>query len=68
MKNSSTRRTGAAVLALAIALTISPAMLAQLPREREPRDVRERIIRIIKKVFGGFTSNDDLVPVTPPKP
>ena len=68
MTISSRRRVGAAALALAMALTFSPALLAAAPREREPRDIREKIVRVIKKIFGGITSHDDLEGPSPPKP
>lgn len=68
MKSSSTRRAGAAALALAISLAVTTPLLAQRPRERDPRDVRERIVRIIKKVLGAIGVNDDIDGTTPPKP
>ena len=57
----------ACVVALALAISLS-ATAPAFARNHEPRDVRERVLRLIKKIqtiVGVGTNNDGL---TPPKP
>ena len=53
---------------LLITLALSTSVLAverEPPRDRDPRGPFERIVRVIKKVFGVISNSDAL---TPPRP
>jgi hypothetical protein len=62
-----TRRVGVAALALVVCLAVSPVAFAVQPHDAAV-GIRERIIRIIKKLktFGGLTSFEDTI--GPPRP
>jgi len=65
--NVNTRRVGVAALALVVCLAISPVASAVQPNDTL-FSVRERIIRILKKLktFGGTTAHVDFP--MPPRP
>lgn len=68
MNRSVKGRAGAAALALAFFLSFTLPVFAAKEAGRDPRDLRDRIIQIIKKIQNtlGVGTNDD--GITPPKP
>jgi hypothetical protein len=65
--NIRVHRVSAAALALVLCLSLSPAASAAVNRD-DPGDLREKVVRILKKAqkfFGSITSLDDLIPPRP---
>jgi len=67
MERNTNYRAGAAALALVLSLSVTAPVFAAR-EERDRRDVRERIVRFIKKVFSVTANNDGITPPNPGKP